>query len=146
MFEASPVPASSPRVLVRDDLRDSFVESRPDGSVRAVHFSLRNSPRQYWTTETGAALTPTRTDRGDVHLAFYVDGPPEAAAAESTAVRAYRVVANGTALASAETAVRTGAGSLRLVLRVLGTGSIVLGAVTCVRNFRRQRRPVAQSA
>ena len=145
-FNRAPTVVPAPQVLVHGELRESFVESRPDGSARAVHFSLRNSARQYWTTETGAALTPTRKDGRDVHLEFYVDSQADAAVAGATSVRAQRLVANGRPLASAETAVRTGAGSLCLILRVLGAASLALGTLFWVRNFRGERRSASRSA
>ncbi len=136
----APAPTAAPvaQVRVRGDLRDSTVESRPDGSVRAVHFSVRNSPRLYWTTETGGALTAPRKDGRDLHLEFYAAPSPGAGATGET--RAYDVLVNGKLLVAAAAKVRTEATVLRLVVGLVGSTSLVLGLVLWAVNFRRQPR------
>lgn len=139
-FAPAEAPAPAAPIRVRGILRDSVVDSRADGSVRAVHFTLRNSPRLFWTSETGGALTAPRKDGADIRLEFYAEsrpGAPTTAAGES---RAYGLVVNGKVPVAAEAKVRTEATVLRRVLRLVGIASLLLGVVFWALNFRRQPR------
>ena len=139
-FAPAEAPAPAAATRVRGELRTSVAELRPDGSVRAVHFSLRNSPRLFWTSETGGALTAPRPDGAAIHVEFYTEprpGAPTAAAGES---RVYGLVVNGKQLVAAEAKVRTEAHALRLVLRLVGGASLLLGSILWALNFCRQPR------